>query len=88
VSGTELVHVGFGSLVAVDRVLAIVTPDSAPIRRMIREARHRGFVIDVTHGRKTKAVVVLDNGYLLLASIQPDTIAHRLAQQRQEDSGV
>jgi hypothetical protein len=55
---------------------------------MIREARHRGFVIDVTHGRKTKAVVVLDNGYLLLASIQPDTIAHRLAQQRQEDSGV
>lgn len=69
---------------AMNRVLAIVTPDSAPIRRMIREARHRGRVIDATRGRKVKSVAVLDNGFLLLISLQPDTLAHRLAQQRQE----
>lgn len=80
----ELVHIGFGSVVAVNRVVAIVSPDSAPVKRMVQQARHDGKAIDVTYGRKTKAVIVLDNGYLVLAAIQPETIVGRLAQQRLE----
>ena len=78
----ELVHVGFGSVVAANRVLAIVSPDSAPVKRLVQQAREEGKAIDVTYGRKTKSVIILDNGYLVLAAIQPDTIVGRLAQQR------
>jgi extracellular matrix regulatory protein A len=78
----ELVHIGFGSVVAINRVMAVVSPDSAPVKRMVQQARQEGRAIDVTYGRKTKAVIVLDNGYLVLAAIQPETIVGRLAQQR------
>ncbi len=78
---TELLHVGFGNLVAANRILAIVLPDSLPVRRMIREARRQGMVIDATRGRKVKAVVVLDNGYLVVSALLPGTIARRLEQQ-------
>lgn len=84
---TELVHIGFGSVVAVNRVLAIVAPDSAPVRRMVQQARSEGKAIDLTYGRKTKSVVVMDNGYLVLAAIHPETIVGRLSQQR-GDRGV
>jgi len=80
----ELVHVGFGSLVAANRVLAILSPDSAPVKRMIQKARQDGAAIDATYGRKTKAVIVMDTGQLVLAALQPETIAGRLAQQRGE----
>ena len=83
----ELVHIGFGSVVAVNRVMAIVAPDSAPVRRMVQQARSEGKVIDLTYGRKTKSVVVMDNGYLVLAAIHPETIVGRLSQQR-GDRGV
>ena len=79
----ELVHIGFGSIIALNRVLVIMSPDSAPIKRMIQDARDANGLIDLTYGRKTKAVVVLDNGHLVLAAIQPETIAARLGQQRE-----
>lgn len=78
----ELVHIGFGSVVAMNRVLAIVGPDSAPIKRMVQQVRAEGKAIDVTYGRKTKAVIILDSGQVVLAAIQPETIVGRLAQQR------
>ena len=78
----EFVHIGFGNVVAANRILAVISPDSAPIKRMIQEGREHNTLIDVTYGRKTKAVVVLDSGHLVLAAIQPETIAGRLAQQR------
>ena len=69
-------------MVAINRVVAIVSPESAPIKRMVQHARTEGRAIDVTYGRKTKAVIVLDNGHLVLAAIQPETIVGRLTQQR------
>ena len=73
----ELVHVGFGNIIALNRVLAILAPDSAPVKRLAQEARDRNQLIDATHGRRTKAVIVLDNGQVALAAIQPETIANR-----------
>jgi len=85
----ELVHIGFGNIIALNRVLVMMTPDSAPIKRLIQEARDKNTLIDVTYGRKTKAVIVLDNGHLVLAAIQPETIAARLGQLREvEHVGV
>ena len=78
----ELVHVGFKNIVAINRVLAIVSPDSAPVKRMMKEAKANSTLIDVTNGRKTKAVLILDSGHLVLAALQPDTIMTRLNQQR------
>lgn len=74
----ELVHVGFGNLVAVNRALAIMSPDSAPIKRLVQEARDKQLLVDLTYGRKTKSVIVLDTGHLVLAALQPETIAHRV----------
>ena len=84
---TELVHVGFGDSVAAGRIVAIVSPDSAPIRRLVQEAKQRGVAIDMTHGRKTKAVIVLDSGHVAMVALQPETIANRLdhARGRQRD---
>lgn len=82
----KLVHVGFGNIVAVNRVVALVSPDSAPVKRMIREARDRGTLVDLTSGRKTKAAMVLDSGHIVLAAIQPETIASRLGQGREAAS--
>lgn len=79
----ELVHVGFGNIVALNRALAIMSPDSAPIKRIIQEARDRNVLIDLTYGRKTKSVIVLDSGHLVLVALQPETIAAR-SVSRQE----
>ena len=78
----ELVHIGFGNVIAVNRVVAIVNPDSAPVRRLIQESRTQGHVIDVTNGRKTKAVIVMDSGHLVLAAIQPETVMGRVDHAR------
>lgn len=81
---TELVHVGFGNIVAMNRVVAIVSPNSAPIKRLIKESEGRengkdkGKVIDMTNGRRTKAVIVSDSGHLLLVAISAETLAGRL----------
>ncbi|MBI3979768.1 MAG: DUF370 domain-containing protein [Chloroflexi bacterium] len=84
---TELVHVGFGNVLAMNRVLAMVTPLSAPIRRIIQESKTRNLTIDMTNGRKTKAVLFLDSGHIVLAAITPETIAGRLADVRNGTAG-
>ncbi|MFC2047084.1 extracellular matrix/biofilm biosynthesis regulator RemA family protein [Chloroflexota bacterium] len=74
----ELVHVGFDNFLAIDRVIAIATVNSEPIRRVIQEAKTKGLLVDMTHGRKTKAVIFLDNGHIILVALATETIAGRL----------
>ncbi len=81
----EPVHVGFGNILAVNRVIAIVSPNSAPTKRAIQEGRNRGLLIDMTNGRRTKAVIIADSGHIILAALAPETIAGRL-QLTREDS--
>ncbi len=80
--GTELVHIGFGHLVAMNRVVAVVVPESAPLKRVMKEARDSGTLIDATSGRRTKALVYLDNGMVVAAALGPETIAGRLASRQ------
>ena len=77
-TGLRLVNIGFGNIVAADRLIAIVSPESAPIRRLIQEAREDGRLVDGTCGRRTRAVVVMDSGHVVLSTIQPETVANRL----------
>ena len=74
----KLLNIGFGNMVSTDRLIAIVSPDSAPIKRMIQEGRDRGVLIDATYGRKTRSVVIMDSDHIVLSTIQPDTVAARL----------
>ena len=81
----KLINIGFGSMVAAGRVLAIVAPDSAPIRRVIQEARERGMLIDASYGRKTQAVILMDTDHVILSAIPTETISARwTASQEQE----
>ena len=79
---TELVHVGFGNILAIDKVLAIVSPGSAPIKRMIQAGKSKSLLIDLTSGRKTKAVIIMDSGHIVLVALNPETIASRLTLSR------
>jgi len=74
----ELVHIGFGNVVAMNKVVAIVSPNSAPIKRIVQEGRSKGMIIDMTNGRRTKAAILVDNGHIILAALSPETIAGRL----------
>ena len=74
----KLINIGFGSLVSAGRLVAVVSPESAPIKRMTQEARERGVLIDATYGRRTQAVLVMDNDHLVLSALTPETIAGRL----------
>ena len=80
--GVELVHVGFGNILAMNRVMAIASPNSAPTKRAIQEGRNKGLLIDMTNGRRTKAVVFTDSGHIILAALAPETIAGRLQAVR------
>ena len=73
----KLINIGFGSLIAAHRLLAVVAPDSAPIKRVIQEARDRGILIDASYGRKTKAVILMDTDHVILSAITPETIRSR-----------
>ena len=74
----EPIHIGFGNILAMNRVIAIVSPNSAPIKRIIQEGRNKGLLIDMTNGRRTKAVIITDSGHIILAALAPETIAGRL----------
>ena len=78
----ELVHIGFGNVLAINRVVAIMPPNSAPTKRVVQDARSGGQVIDMTSGRRTKAVLVMDSGHIVLAAIAPETIAGRVVAGR------
>jgi len=74
----KLINIGFGNMVSVERLLAVVSPDSAPIKRLTQEVRENGLLIDASFGRKTKAVLVMDSGHVILSALQPETISARL----------
>lgn len=73
----QLINIGFGNIVCANRVVAIVSPESAPIKRIISEARERGQLVDATYGRRTRAVIITDSSHIILSAIQPETVAHR-----------
>ena len=74
----KLIGIGFGNLVSAGRIIAIVSPESAPIKRMIQDARDGGSLIDATYGRRTRAVIVADSGHIILSAIQPETVSNRI----------
>ncbi len=74
----KLINIGFGNIVSASRIIAIVSPESAPIKRTIQEARDRGMLIDATYGRRTRAVIITDSDHVILSAVQPETVAHRL----------
>lgn len=78
----KLVNIGFGNLVSADKVVAVVSPESAPIKRMVQEARERGVLIDASYGRRTRAVLVMDNDHVVLSALQPETVANRLSGEK------
>jgi hypothetical protein len=80
--GIELVHVGFDNIIAMNRVIAIASPNSAPTKRTIQEGRSKGLLVDMTNGRRTKAVIIADSGHIILAALAPETIAGRLQASR------
>jgi len=77
----KLINIGFGNIVSANRIIAIVGPESAPIKRVINEARDKGMLIDATYGRRTRAVIVVDSYHIILSAVQPETVAHRLANK-------
>ena len=80
----ELVHIGFSNIIAMNRVIAIASPNSAPTKRVIQEGKSKGLLIDMTNGRRTKAVIFTDSGHIILAALAPETIAGRLQASRAE----
>ncbi len=74
----KLINIGFGNIVSANRLVAIVSPESAPIKRIIQEARERGMLIDATYGRRTRAVIITDSDHIILSAVQPETVANRL----------
>ena len=84
---TELIHVGFGNVLAVNRVIAIVAPNSAPTKRLIQKSKDENRTIDLTSGRRTKAVLIMDSGHIVLAAITPETITGRVSTSRTVPGG-
>ena len=78
---TSLINIGYGNVVMANKVVAIVSPESAPIRRLIQESKENGRLIDATYGRKTRAVIITDSQYIILSSVQPETVAHRFTDK-------
>ena len=81
----KLINIGFGNIVSANRIIAIINPESAPIKRIISEARDKGVLIDATYGRRTRAVIVTDSGHVILSAVQPETVANRLNSDTEED---
>ena len=82
----KLINIGFGNIVSANRVVAIVSPESAPIKRIIQEARDGGRLIDATYGRRTRAVIIMDSDHVLLSAVQPETVAHRVLESDEPET--
>ena len=80
----KLINIGFGNMVSAGRLIAIVSPESAPIKRMVQEARDRGVLIDATYGRRTRAVIIMDTDHVILSAILPETVAGRMSGRTPE----
>ena len=74
----KLINIGFGNMVSASRVIAIISPESAPVKRIIQEARDNRVLVDATYGRRTRAVIITDSDHVILSSLQPETVANRL----------
>lgn len=83
----KLVSIGFGNLVSRERIITIVSPESAPIKRMVQEVREKGLLIDASFGRSTKAVIIMDSGNVILSALTPETIAARCNEDNGEENG-
>lgn len=74
----QLINIGFGNIISANRIIAIISPESAPIKRIVQEAKEEGRAIDATYGRRTRAVIIMDSGHVVLSAVQPETVAGRL----------
>ncbi len=81
----KLINIGFGNMVSANRLVAIVSPESAPIKRIVQEARDKGTLIDATYGRRTRAVIITDSDHVVLSAIQPETVANRFTDTSEEE---
>ena len=81
----KLVNIGFGNLINADRVIAVISPDSAPAKRMIQESKERANLIDATHGRRTRAVIITDSDHIILSYLQSETVANRISDENAVD---
>lgn len=82
----KLINIGFGNMVSANRLVAIVSPESAPIKRIVQDARERGTLIDATYGRRTRAVLVTDSDHVVLSALQPETVANRLDDEEIDEA--
>ena len=80
----SLINIGFGNLISAQRLIAIVSPESAPIKRIVQEARDKGSLIDATYGRRTRAVIIMDSDHIILSAVQPETVANRLDSSNED----
>lgn len=83
----KLLNIGFGNMVSAGRIVAVIAPDSAPVKRMVQEARDQSHLVDGTAGRRTRAVLLMDTGHVVLSAVQPETIAGRLQSETEEGKG-
>ena len=81
----QLINIGFGNIVSSNRIIAIVSPESAPIKRIIQEAKDSKMAIDATYGRRTRSVIIMDSGHIILSAVQPETIANRAESLEDEE---
>lgn len=81
----QLINIGFGNIVSAGRIISIVSPESAPIKRIVQEAKDKGMAVDATYGRRTRAVIIMDSGHVILSAVQPETVAGRLDKEESEE---
>ena len=84
----KLINIGFGNMVSASRLVAIVSPDSSPIKRIIQDARDRGSLIDATYGRRTRAVLMTDSDHVILSAVQPETVANRIVDYADDEEEI
>ncbi|HNX64392.1 MAG TPA: DUF370 domain-containing protein [Oscillospiraceae bacterium] len=81
----KLINIGFGNMISAGRLIAIVSPESAPIKRIVQEAKDKGTLIDATYGRRTRAVIIMDSDHVILSAVQPETVAGRVDEEEVAD---
>lgn len=83
----QLINIGFGNIVSANRIIAIVSPESAPIKRLVQEAKDSKMAVDATYGRRTRAVLIMDSGHVILSAVQPETVASRADKDISKEEG-
>lgn len=81
----KLINIGFGNMISANRLITIVSPESAPIKRIIQDAKDKGMLIDATYGRRTRAVIIMDSDHVILSAVQPETVAGRFESNDEVD---